>query len=114
MSGAPIIHAFFDEPTNTVSYLVADPQTRKAAVIDPVLDYDHKSGKASAKSAALASDPSFRGTTNVAIMGTSRPCAYPSVSPRNPVICNSEQPSVCGGQAPTRPRRLSDRLLRRG
>ena len=51
MSGAPIIHAFFDEPTNTVSYLVADPQTRKAAVIDPVLDYDHKSGKASAKSA---------------------------------------------------------------
>lgn len=47
----PIIHAFFDEPTNTVSYLVADPVTRQAAVIDPVLDYDHKSGKASAKSA---------------------------------------------------------------
>jgi glyoxylase-like metal-dependent hydrolase (beta-lactamase superfamily II) len=48
---APIIHAFFDEPTNTVSYLVADPETREAAVIDPVLDYDHKSGKASARSA---------------------------------------------------------------
>ncbi len=47
----PIIHAFFDEPTNTVSYLVADPETKQAAVIDPVLDYDHKSGKASAKSA---------------------------------------------------------------
>jgi len=47
----PIIHAFFDEPTNTVSYLVADPVTHQAAVIDPVLDYDHKSGKASAKSA---------------------------------------------------------------
>ena len=51
MSTAPRIHAFFDEPTNTVSYLVADPETRRAAVIDPVLDYDHKSGKASAKSA---------------------------------------------------------------
>ena len=51
MSMAPRIHAFFDEPTNTVSYLVADPETRRAAVIDPVLDYDHKSGKASAKSA---------------------------------------------------------------
>ena len=45
------IHAFFDEPTNTVSYLVADPETKRAAVIDPVLDYDHKSGKGSAKSA---------------------------------------------------------------
>lgn len=48
---SPIIHAFFDEPTNTVSYLVADPETKQAAVVDPVLDYDHKSGKASAKSA---------------------------------------------------------------
>lgn len=47
----PIIHAFFDEPTNTVSYLVGDPETREAAVIDPVLDYDHKSGKANVKSA---------------------------------------------------------------
>ena len=46
-----IIHAFFDEATNTVSYLVADPETKQAAVIDPVLDYDHNSGKASAKSA---------------------------------------------------------------
>lgn len=47
----PIIHAFFDEPTNTVSYLVGDPETREAAVIDPVLDYDHKSGKANVTSA---------------------------------------------------------------
>lgn len=41
---APEITAFFDEPTNTVSYLVADPVTRAAAVIDPVFDYDHPSG----------------------------------------------------------------------
>jgi glyoxylase-like metal-dependent hydrolase (beta-lactamase superfamily II) len=47
----PVIHAFFDEPTNTVSYLVGDPETKQAAVIDPVLDYDHKSGKANVKSA---------------------------------------------------------------
>lgn len=47
----PVIHAFFDEPTNTVSYLVADPETKQAAVIDPVLDYDHRSGKANAQSA---------------------------------------------------------------
>ena len=46
-----VIHTFFDEPTNTVSYLVADPETKRAAVIDPVFDYDHKSGKGSVKSA---------------------------------------------------------------
>ncbi len=38
------IRAFFDEATNTVSYLVADPQTMDAAVIDPVLDYDPTAG----------------------------------------------------------------------
>ena len=44
MTGEPIIRAFFDEPTNTISYLVADPATKKAAIIDPVFDYDHNSG----------------------------------------------------------------------
>jgi glyoxylase-like metal-dependent hydrolase (beta-lactamase superfamily II) len=51
MTVAPAIQAFFDEPTNTVSYLVSDPATKRAAVIDPVLDYDHRTGKASVKSA---------------------------------------------------------------
>jgi glyoxylase-like metal-dependent hydrolase (beta-lactamase superfamily II) len=51
MPSKPVIRAFFDEPTNTVSYLVADPETKRAAVIDPVLDYDHASGRASTKSA---------------------------------------------------------------
>lgn len=40
------IQAFFDEPTNTVSYLVWDPATMQGAVIDPVLDYDFRTGKA--------------------------------------------------------------------
>jgi len=51
MSHSATIQAFFDEPTNTVTYLVTDPQTRQAAVIDPVLDYDHKSGEFSTRSA---------------------------------------------------------------
>lgn len=50
MSGKPIIQAFFDEPTNTVSYLVADPATKKAAIIDPVFDYDHASGTVDTRS----------------------------------------------------------------
>src|SRR3974390_958802 len=45
------IQAFFDEATHTVTYLVTDPATRRAAVIDPVLAYDHASGKASVRSA---------------------------------------------------------------
>jgi glyoxylase-like metal-dependent hydrolase (beta-lactamase superfamily II) len=51
MPNTPTIQAFFDEATNTVSYLVADPQTKRAAVVDPVLDYDHASGKAATRSA---------------------------------------------------------------
>ncbi len=47
----PEIRAFFDEPTNTVSYLVWDPDSREGAVIDPVLDFDQSSGKASVTSA---------------------------------------------------------------
>jgi glyoxylase-like metal-dependent hydrolase (beta-lactamase superfamily II) len=47
----PEIRAFFDEPTNTVSYLVWDQETKEAAVIDPVLDFDHRSGKATVESA---------------------------------------------------------------
>ncbi len=50
MSGQPIIRAFFDEPTNTVCYLVADPATKRAAVIDPVLDYDHNAGEVDTRS----------------------------------------------------------------
>jgi glyoxylase-like metal-dependent hydrolase (beta-lactamase superfamily II) len=45
------IRAFFDEPTNTVSYLVSDPQTKQAAIIDPVMDYDHRSGRIGVASA---------------------------------------------------------------
>jgi glyoxylase-like metal-dependent hydrolase (beta-lactamase superfamily II) len=47
----PEIRAFFDEPTNTVSYLVWDARTKEGAVIDPVLDYDFRSGKADVASA---------------------------------------------------------------
>ena len=51
MPSAPVIRAFFDEPTNTVSYLVSDPETLRAAVIDPVLDFDLASGEADVRSA---------------------------------------------------------------
>jgi glyoxylase-like metal-dependent hydrolase (beta-lactamase superfamily II) len=49
----PEVTAFFDEPTNTVSYVVVDPATRKCALVDSVLDYDQASGRTDHRSADL-------------------------------------------------------------
>ena len=58
----PEIKAFFDEPTNTVSYLVWDAATMEGVVIDPVLDYDFRSGKANFVSAdAILAEAQRRG-----------------------------------------------------
>ncbi|WP_270934670.1 MBL fold metallo-hydrolase [Falsiroseomonas oryzae] len=54
--GSPAIRAFFDEATNTISYLVWDPATMRGAVIDPVLDWDNRSGEADLKSAQAVLD----------------------------------------------------------
>jgi len=45
------LKAFFDAATNTVTYLVWDPATRAAAIIDPVLDFDPNVGRLSTASA---------------------------------------------------------------
>ena len=47
----PSIAGFFDEATNTVSYVVHDPATNEAAIIDSVLDYEAASGRTSHGSA---------------------------------------------------------------
>jgi glyoxylase-like metal-dependent hydrolase (beta-lactamase superfamily II) len=41
----PSVQAFFDNATNTVSYIVHDPATKKAAIIDPVLDFTPRNGR---------------------------------------------------------------------
>jgi glyoxylase-like metal-dependent hydrolase (beta-lactamase superfamily II) len=43
----PEVTAFLDEATNTITYVVADPETGRCAVIDPVLDYDLTAGRTS-------------------------------------------------------------------
>ena len=48
---SPDVKAFFDEATFTVSYVVSDPTTHRAAVLDPVLNYDPVSGRCSTESA---------------------------------------------------------------
>jgi glyoxylase-like metal-dependent hydrolase (beta-lactamase superfamily II) len=53
----PDVAAYYDEPTGTVTYLVADPASKRAAIIDPILDYDEKAGRISTQSAdALLAD----------------------------------------------------------
>ncbi|MGY8861345.1 MAG: MBL fold metallo-hydrolase, partial [Pseudomonadales bacterium] len=47
----PEITAFFDEDTFTVTYIVADPDTKQCAVIDSVLDYDANMGRTRTDSA---------------------------------------------------------------
>lgn len=49
--GTPEVEAFFDEATFTVSYLVFDPETDAAAIVDSVLDFDPASGRTSTRSA---------------------------------------------------------------
>ncbi|KZT26844.1 Metallo-hydrolase/oxidoreductase [Neolentinus lepideus HHB14362 ss-1] len=47
----PDVYSFFEKVTSTWTYVVADPVSKEAAVIDPVLDYDHSSGKISTETA---------------------------------------------------------------
>ncbi|WBL34568.1 MBL fold metallo-hydrolase [Sinirhodobacter sp. HNIBRBA609] len=47
----PVVQAFFDEATNTVTYVVKDPQSTACAVVDSVLDFDYASGRTDTRSA---------------------------------------------------------------
>src|SRR4029079_1685623 len=70
-STRPEIKAFFDEPTNMVSYLVWDPATKEGAVIDPVLNFDHRSGDATVQSAdEMLADAKRLGVTIKQILET--------------------------------------------
>jgi len=52
----PIVKAFFDEATYTVSYVIRDPESGTSAIIDSVLDFDQASGRTSTRSADLLVD----------------------------------------------------------
>lgn len=51
MTAKPEVTAFFDPRTSSVQYVVADPETCKCAIIDPVYDYDEKSGQTASTNA---------------------------------------------------------------
>ncbi|BES70444.1 MBL fold metallo-hydrolase [Marinobacter nanhaiticus D15-8W] len=51
MSQQPHVQSFFDEPTNTFSYVVRDPDSQACAILDSVLDFDYAAGRTDLRSA---------------------------------------------------------------
>ena len=51
MTGKPDVTGFYDPRTFSIQYVVADPATKKCALVDPVLDYDEKSGSVKTENA---------------------------------------------------------------
>ncbi len=51
LKGQPVVKGFFDPRTFSIQYVVADPATKKCAIVDPVLDFDEKSGATATKNA---------------------------------------------------------------
>jgi len=67
----PSVQAFFDHATNTVSYIVHDPATKKAAIIDPVLDFTPRNGRiATTSSDALLASAKAQGLEIVYLLET--------------------------------------------
>lgn len=67
----PAVQAFFDNATNTVSYIVHDPVTKKAAIIDPVLDFTPRNGRVTtASSDALLSAANAQGLEIIYLLET--------------------------------------------
>ncbi|TKT80296.1 MBL fold metallo-hydrolase [Aquamicrobium sp. LC103] len=51
MTPKPLVKGFFDKRTFSIQYVVSDPATRRCAIIDPVLDFDEKSGATATRNA---------------------------------------------------------------
>jgi glyoxylase-like metal-dependent hydrolase (beta-lactamase superfamily II) len=82
MTSTPEIRAFFDEPTFTVSYLVTDPATKLAAVIDPVLDYDPNSSTVDTRSVtAILAAAAEAGVTIALVLETHAHADHLSAAP---------------------------------
>jgi glyoxylase-like metal-dependent hydrolase (beta-lactamase superfamily II) len=78
----PDINPFRHEPTGTWSYLVTDPRTRKSAIIDPVLDFDAKSGNSATTTAdAIAAFVRDQSLTNLWILETHAHADHLSAAP---------------------------------
>src|SRR4029079_19603307 len=63
-TASPEVTGYYHEPTGSIAYLVADPASGRAAIIDPVLDYDEKAARITTESAdAMLADVEKRRLT---------------------------------------------------
>ncbi len=70
-TGVPEVTGFYDKPSGAIQYVVADPAARRCAIIDPVLDFDEKSGATATTNAdALLAFVADRGLTVEWILDT--------------------------------------------
>jgi glyoxylase-like metal-dependent hydrolase (beta-lactamase superfamily II) len=51
LNGRPLVKGFFEKRTSSVQYVVADPETKRCAIVDPVFNFDPKSGGTATRSA---------------------------------------------------------------
>jgi len=71
MNKCPEVRGFFHADTFSIAYIVSDPQTKHAAIIDPVLDYDERAGRISTELAdAMLAAVVERGLTVDCIIDT--------------------------------------------
>ena len=84
---APQVRAFFDEATFTASYVVSDPATKKAAIIDSVWNFDQASGRTSFHSADAIID--YVQIRVLPWSGSSRPTPMPTISRRRSICRRS-------------------------
>ena len=57
MPQKPQVTGFFDQRTFSIQYVATDPATRKCAIIDPVLDFDERSGATATRNADAIAAP---------------------------------------------------------
>ena len=77
----PVVHGFFEPRTAASSTWSRDPATRRCAIIDPVLDFDEKSGATATRQRRR--DPRLCRTSRaVRSRGSSTPIPMPTISPR--------------------------------
>src|SRR5215211_827979 len=84
----PDVAGFFERRTCAIQYVVSEPETGACAIIDPVLDYDERSGSiATASADALLR---YVSEQNLRVAGSSTPTPTPIICPR-PHTCARRQ-----------------------
>ena len=91
---APQVTAFFDEATNTVSYVVRDPAGAACAVVDSVLDFDYASGRTDTHRITVYSD----GSTEYFDLAAD-PWTQENLAPQTPAgLAADRRPVAAGGK----------------